>query len=360
MKWAFFGSSLVSAYWNGAATYYRGIIRALSRRGHQITFFEPDAYGRQQNRDIDVPNWAEVFVYQPNLDGMQRALQLAREADVLVKASGVGVLDSELEAEIADMKRPGNITVFWDVDPATTLERVEINLHDPFRERIPQFDLILTYCGGEAVQHRYQTLRAKQCQAVFTALDPSTHHPVASDSKFRGTLGFLGNRLPDRQKRVEEFFLKAAREFTRDTFVLGGSGWAGIKLPRNLKHLGHLYTHQHNAFNSSLKAVLNLSRSNVSRWGYAPAPRVFEAAGAGACVISDSWQGIEHFFEPGKEILVAHDGKDVLEHLAGLSTERAKRIGAAAYRRVLAEHTYDRRASEVDSLLRTGVARQSA
>src|SRR3954463_16744887 len=145
---AWFASSLVSAYWNGAATYYRGIVRALHERGHRVTFFEPDAYARQEHRDIPDPDWASVVVYPANEEGVSQALGRARGADLIVKASGIGVFDDWLERAVLDLQRPDTGVVFWDVDAPATLDRVQGNPADPFRALIPRYDLVLTYGGG--------------------------------------------------------------------------------------------------------------------------------------------------------------------------------------------------------------------
>src|SRR3954454_7650182 len=134
---AFFGSSLVSAYWNGAATYYRGVLQALAANGHRITFYEPDAYDRQRHRDIPDPDWARIVVYPATEDGVERALDRGHDADLLVKASGVGVFDALLEARIPSLKRPGAIAAFWDVDAPATLDRIAAEPQDPFRRLIP-------------------------------------------------------------------------------------------------------------------------------------------------------------------------------------------------------------------------------
>src|SRR3954463_2192696 len=149
---AFFGSSLVSAYWNGAATYYRGLIRALHERGHSVTFYEPDAYGRQQHRDMPDPDWAKVVVYQGEGDEhVYRVLERAQGADVVVKASGVGVFDELLEREVLSLQKPGTLVASWDVDAPATLDRVQANPADPFRALIPRYDLFFTYGGGDPV-----------------------------------------------------------------------------------------------------------------------------------------------------------------------------------------------------------------
>jgi spore maturation protein CgeB len=357
LKIAFFGSSLVSAYWNGAATYYRGMIRALSDRGHKVTFYEPDAYGRQLHRDIPDPDWARVVVYSgADEGGALRALESARGFDLVVKASGVGVFDELLEREALELRRPGTSVVFWDVDAPATLDRVARIPSDPFLELVPRYDMVLTYGGGEPVVAAYLAIGARACAPVYNALDPSTHHPARPDPRFEGALGFLGNRLPDREARVEEFFLGAAVESPGRRFLLGGAGWEGKPLPANVDYLGHVYTRDHNAFNSTPRAVLNVNRDSMARYGFSPPTRIFEAAGAKACLITDYWEGVEMFLEPGREILVARDGREVAEHLRALTPGRARAIGDAAYRRALAQHTYASRASQVESLLGAGAS----
>jgi spore maturation protein CgeB len=348
---AFFGSSLVSAYWNGAATYYRGIIRNLAERGHRITFYEPDAFERQQHRDIPDPDWAKVVVYPADEPGVERALAAARGADLVVKASGVGVFDELLEGAVLGLRRPDGLAIFWDVDAPATLDRMESDPADRFRPLVPRYDFIFTYGGGDPVVQAYRRFGARECVPIYNALDPTTHHPVDPDPRFEGDLGFLGNRLPDREARVEEFFLRAAAECPERRFLLGGNGWGDKPMPANVSYLGHVYTRDHNAFNRTPRTVLNISRESMARYGFSPATRVFEAAGAGACLITDAWEGIEMFLEPEREVLVAADGEEVAAHLRRLTPEDARRIGQAALRRVLAEHTYAHRAAQIESIL---------
>jgi len=349
---AFFGSSLVSAYWNGAATYYRGIIRALAERGHRITFYEPDAFGRQQHRDIEDPAWARVVVYAGEGEaGVLRALDAAHGADLVIKASGVGVFDQLLERATLDLQGPSTIVAFWDVDAPATLDRLAGDAEDPFHSLVPQYDLVLTYGGGDPVVEGYERVGARQCVPIYNALDPETHHPVPSDPRFEGDLAFLGNRLPDRETRVEAFFLQAAKRLPGHRFLLGGSGWGDKTLPANVHYLGHVYTRDHNALNVTPRAVLNVSRESMARYGFSPATRVFEAAGAGGCLITDEWEGIDLFLEPGSEVLVARDGDAVAELLEQLTPVRAAAIGRAARRRLLSEHTYAHRAAQVEAVL---------
>jgi spore maturation protein CgeB len=349
---AFFGSSLVSAYWNGAATYYRGIVRGLHERGFDVTFYEPDAYDRQAHRDIPDPDWARVVVYPGDEEGgVRRALDEARTADIIVKTSGVGVFDQLLEAAVPDVKASHATAIFWDVDAPATLDRLGADPNDPFHAQVSRYDMVLTYGGGDPVVHAYTAAGARLCVPIYNALDTSTHFPVEPDARFAADLGFLGNRLPDREARVEAFFLDAAARLPERRFILGGNGWHDKAMPANVHYVGHVYTRDHNAFNCTPAAVLNISRESMARYGFSPATRVFEAAGAGACIITDRWEGIEQFLDPGTEVLVARSGAEVAEHLDALDPARARSIGDAARRRICAEHTYAHRAAQLETLL---------
>jgi spore maturation protein CgeB len=356
MKIAFYGSSLLSSWWNGAATYYRGLLRDLASRGYDITFFEPDAYERQQHRDMESPEWARVVVYPATTEGLRSVLSDARAADVVVKASGVGVFDVELLAGIIENASPHALKIFWDVDAAATLDEMRRDENHPVRRALGSLDLVLTYGGGPRVVEAYEGFGASRCVPVYNALDPTTHCPVEPDPRFAADLSFLGNRLPDREARVAQFFLESAAELPERKFLIGGNGWETKVMPSNVRHLGHVFTHEHNAFNSTPLAVLNIARDSMADIGFSPATRVFEAAGAAACLITDAWEGIERFLRPDVEVLVARDGKDVAEHVRTLTSERAREIGWAALRRVLGEHTYEHRGEQVDALLRHELA----
>ncbi|HEX4739296.1 MAG TPA: glycosyltransferase [Allosphingosinicella sp.] len=352
MKIAFYGSSLLSSYWNGAATYYRGLLRDLAGRGYQITFYEPDAFGRQEHRDIDPPEWARSVVWPATEEGLRSVLAEAKAADIVVKASGVGVFDTELLEGIVEHSRDDALRIFWDVDAAATLDEMRADDSHVVRRALRSLDMVLTYGGGPPVVEAYRGFGARRCEPIYNALDPTTHHPVEPDPAFAADLAFLGNRLPDREARVEEFFLRPAAETPERRFLIGGNGWETKAMPANVRHLGHVYTHQHNAFNCTPLAVLNVARDSMANIGFSPATRVFEAAGAAACLITDAWEGIELFLKPDEEVLVARDGAEVAEHVRTLTPERARAIGRAALRRVLAEHTYAHRGAQVDAIWR--------
>ncbi|MCQ8782974.1 CgeB family protein [Mangrovibrevibacter kandeliae] len=360
MKIAFYGSSLLSSYWNGAATYYRGLLSALARHGHDITFYEPDVYDRQAHRDIDPPDWCRVVVYDGTPDAVRRVCGEAAGYDVVVKASGVGYADDLILATMLDNARPDAVRIFWDVDAPATLAEISAAPDHYMRGALQRLDLVLTYGGGDPVVTAYRSIGAAECIPIYNALDPATHFPVSPEPRFDADLGFLGNRLPDREARVEEFFLRPAAAVPGATFLLGGSGWGDKPMSGNIRQIGHVGTRDHNAFNCTPKAVINVTRDSMAATGYSPPTRVFEAAGAGACLITDHWVGVEMFLKPDAEVLVARDGKDVAEIMRDLTPERAAAIGRAGLERVLAEHTYDRRAEEADGILaRVAAARRA-
>jgi spore maturation protein CgeB len=353
MHLTFFGSSLVSSYWNGAATYYRGLIRALHGLGHTITFCEPDAYDRQQNRDLaEDPEYARVVVYTTEAERDALVEQAFAESDWVIKCSGVGVWDAELEEAVAERAGGRAMTVFLDVDAPATLGRIAADPADPFRLHIPRYDQILTYGGGPPVCAEYERWGAKGCTPIYNGLDPDEHRPVEG-AAVEYDLLFMGNRLPDREARVEEFFFRAAALCPEHRFLLGGEGWGWkTDMPANVTYLGHVPTSKHNQVNASARLVLNVHRESMVQNGWSPATRMFEAAGAASCQVTDAWRGIEDFFAPDEEILVAASAEEVARLVRSVDDDRARRIGQAARRRALAEHTYTQRARQMDAVLR--------
>ncbi|HET8825369.1 MAG TPA: glycosyltransferase [Terriglobales bacterium] len=351
MKIHVIGSSLTSCYWNGAATYYRGIYKNLHALGHEITFAEPDIYKRQQNRDCPTIEYANVRVYQTPTD-LDSVLAEACESDLIIKHSGVGADDELLEREVLKCRSANTHVAFWDVDAPATLARVEENSADQFRQLIPQYDFIFTYGGGQPVVDHYRRLGAKNCYPIYNALDPDTHFPVPSDPQFTCDLAFVGNRMPDREARVAQFFFAAAEQAPELQFLLGGEGWGNKVMPQNVRWIGHVGTAHHNVINCSARMVLNINRESMAKVGFSPPTRVFEAAGAAACLITDAWLGVEHFFEPEREILVAHGADDIVRYLRQISAKQAQSIGSAMRERAVRDHTYQLRARQVDDILR--------
>jgi len=232
---------------------------------------------------------------------------------------------------------------------------VEENVADPFRVLVPQYDFIFTYGGGQPIVEHYLRLGAKNCHPIYNALDPDTHFPVPADERYKYDLALIANRMPDREARVEQFFFAAAESAPEFHFLLGGEGWGSKPMPANVRWIGHVGTALHNVINSSARMVLNVNRESMAKVGFSPPTRVFEAAGSAACLITDAWLGVEFFFEPGREILVAHEANDIVRYLREIVPEKAQSVGSAMHERALRDHTYVLRAREVDHILRQSI-----
>jgi spore maturation protein CgeB len=351
-----FGSSIVSSYWNGAATYYRGCYKYLARMGHEITFAEPDAYSRQEHRDADDFSYVRSVVYRPGED-LDRMLAMAASADVVVKHSGIGVDDETLERRVLELQQNAAIT-YWDVDAPATLARMDANCEDEFRTYMPRYDAVLTYGGGPYCEDGFRRYGARAYFSIYNGLDPETHYPVAADPALVCDVAFLGNRLPDREARVEELFLRAAELAPRSRFLLGGEGWSDKRMPTNVRYIGHVPTAEHNRVNCSAGMVMNINRASMAQSGFSPPTRVFEVAGAGTCLLCDDWPGIDDCFAPGQEILVVRSAEDVVHALATYNDQARRSIGQAFHARALRDHTYAQRAVQVDYAFRTCLAQR--
>ena len=356
MKIFAFGSSIVSSYWNGAATYYRGCYKYLARLGYDITFAEPDAYGRQQHRDSDDFSYVTSIVYEPaERDGgrdLARMLERATDYDIVVKHSGIGCDDAELERRVPAECSASAMTFIWDVDAPATIHRMRADARDALRHATPGYDAILTYGGGPLAYAGFAEFGAQAYYSMYNGLDPETHFPVLPDPTLACDVVFLGNRLPDREARVEELFLRAAELAPHASFVLGGEGWGDKQMPPNVRWLGHVPTADHNRVNCSASMVLNINRASMAEFGFSPPTRVFEVAGAGTCLLCDDWPGISDCFEPEREILVVRSAEDVVSALTRYELAARQGIGAAFHARGLLDHTYAQRAAQADYAFR--------
>ena len=311
----------LSAYWNGAATYYRGILKALAARGHEITFYEPDAFERQQHRDIETAGLGARSSSTRRPRRGSSALERAPRRRLVVKASGVGVFDDDARGGRARPHRAGALAAFWDVDAPATLDAHRGATRTTRCARcFPSYDAVFTYGGGDrGVAAPIAAFGARPLRARSTTpLDPddaSSRSPP--DAALRVPISPSSATACRTARRGSTSSSSTRAAPAGRSFLLGGSGWerqadAGERPP-----LGHVSTRDHNAFNCTPAAVLNISRDSMAPNGFSPPTRVFEAAGAGACLITDAWEGIEMFLEPGEEVLVAEDGADGRELLRG-------------------------------------------
>ena len=355
MNIAIFGCNLLSAYRNHTATYFRGLIKALHARGHQITFYQMEDPERLQHRDLHPPSWVTIVQYPATEECILREVEAARKADLIIRTSGLAPFDTLLDEAILDCRHPGNLTAFWDVDIPATVEQLHADPGGPAFRLLPRYDLVFTRGGGPALRKAYQALGVHECHSICNALDATYHRPVPTlEEEFVCDLAFLAHYRPERHQKVDAYFLEAARLSPERQFLLAGCDWDPAILPGNIRYLGYLATCHHNALHSSCNAVLALQSPAICRYGYTPSARLFEAAGAAACLISDEWEGLEDYFEPDYEILLARNGEEIIEQLDYLrlmGPRRVREIGNAAFRRVLAQHTYAHRAEEIDRIL---------
>jgi spore maturation protein CgeB len=223
-------------------------------------------------------------------------------------------------------------------------------------DQVPLFEVYFSFTGGPALRELETRWHARRAETLYCGVDPRLYQPVADDTRFACSLGYMGTYAADRQARVESMFIGTARARPDERFVLAGPQYPPMDLPPNVRHEVHLYPRDHAAFYSSNTATLNLTRAAMRRYGWSPASRLFEAAACGACIISDTWPGLERVLEPGQEVLLADSPADVAAHLEALTPLRRAAIGRAARARVLREHTFARRAEQVDAAISRSLA----
>jgi spore maturation protein CgeB len=350
MRLVIFGLTVSSSWGNGHATIWRGLCKALARRGHQISFFERDvpyyaAHRDQQNTDtyqmILYSGWKEIEAY-------------AREAVAVADSAIVtSYCPDALAAADLILDSSAPVRVFYDLDTPVTLERFRlegsVDYLPPYG--LEPFDLVLSYAGGRALDDLQQHLGARRVAALYGSVDPEVHKPVVSDAHYHSDLSYLGTYAADRQPTLEQLFLEPAKRSPAKRFLVGGALYPqDFPWTDNISFVSHVPPPQHPAFYSSSKLTLSVTRAAMAEMGYCPSGRLFEAAACATPVLSDSWNGLQEFFEPGREILVASSASDVLEFLS-LNPEELRSIGCAARERVLAEHTADHRSQQLLNLL---------
>jgi spore maturation protein CgeB len=351
MKVFVFGSSLTSSYWNKTANYYRGIYKNLADFGFEITFAQPDRFPWQEHRDEGSYEYAEVIVYDSPYD-LPALFRQACEADLVIRHSCAGADDWLLDQCVLECKSTNTQVAFWDIDAASTFAAVKADVSHPLRALISEYDYVFTNGGGPQLVEDYEKLGARTCHPICHGLDSTTHYPVPPDPKLACDLLFLGDNLPEREVEVENLFLAAADLAPEFTFALGGDGLEREPLPKNVRRLGRIEDWDQNGLNCSARLVLNLTSGPMARVGFSPPMSIFEAAGAGACMISDPWEGIETFFEPGCEILVAQEAGEIVDLLRTVDPKLAREIGGAMRRRANWEHTYASRALQIREILK--------
>jgi spore maturation protein CgeB len=339
------GLSISSSWGNGHATAYRGLLRAMARRGHDILFLERNAPWYAAHRDLR--DWDSVRVaFYDSLDELARQYRSAVErADVVIVGSsvveGTAVLDWV-------RRHATGVLMFYDFDTPVTLAQLEADQACGYirRDQLGLVDTVLSFAGGAALD-RLNSLGARRAHALCASVDSCVHLPV--DEAMRWDLGYLGTYAPDRQSALERLLIGTARERPAGRFAVAGPMYPdGIDWPANVDRVAHLPTCAHAAFYCGQRFTLNLTRADMRHVGHSPNVRLLEAAACGAAIISDAWNGLEDFFEPYVEILPASTTADILQYLEMSDAER-RTIGQRARDRVLAAHTSDHRAVELEA-----------
>jgi len=350
MKIVIFGLSISSAWGNGHATLLRGLFRALHNLGHEIHFFERDVPYYASHRDTSYfsfvhlhlyPDWSEVLpIVNGEMAGADAAMVTSYCAD------GAAACDLILQSGIPRK-------LFYDMDTPVTLERLRR------RERVDYlpkggfegFDLVLSYTGGESLIQLRDMLSAPRTAALYGWVDPSIHYAVQVSSRFESDLSYLGTYSADRQPALEDLLIEPAKQRPAATFVIGGAMYPAVNSwPGNIRYYDHVIPADHCAFYSSSPLTLSITRASFAAMGYCPSGRLFEAAACGTAVLSDWWEGLDTFLEPGQEILIATSTAETLRALS-MNREEVKRIGARARQRAFDCHTADIRARRLLDLI---------
>jgi spore maturation protein CgeB len=350
MKLVIFGLTLSSSWGNGHATLWRGLCRALAKQGHRIVFFERDVPYYALNRDLRELPGTDLRLYPDWEPVLAEARRETADADAAMVTSYCP--DGAAACELV-LSTAGPLTVFYDLDTPVTLARLERGEPVPYLPAagLGGFDLVLSYTGGRALDELRERLGARRVAPLYGSVDPEVHRPADPLPEFQGDVSYLGTYAADRQEALEQLFLQPARRLPGKRFVIGGAQYP-VDFPwgDNVFFVRHLPPADHPAFFASSPLTLNVTRAAMAGMGYCPSGRLFEAAACGTAVLSDSWEGLDRFFEPGREIFTAADTDEAAEVLA-LPREEIRKVARAARERTLAEHTAERRAAEMVAML---------
>lgn len=352
------GLSITSSWGNGHATNFRALLQALDARGHDVLFLERDVPWYAEHRDLPDPPYGRTMLYGSLEQLRDEHTGAVGEADLVVVGSYVpeGV---EVGRWVQETAR--GVRAFYDIDTPVTLAalgRGECDYLVP--ELIAGYDLYLSFTGGPTLAYLENTLGSPRARAFHCLVDPGGYAPA--EVARRWALGYLGTWSADRQPVLDELLVEPARRLPAASFVVAGPQYpAEVAWPQNVTRIEHLPPAEHADFYNAQHLTLNVTRVDMVRAGWSPSVRLFEAAACGVPVVSDWWEGLDAFFLPDKEILVARSAAEVLQHLEAVDEDRRAEIGAAARARVLAEHTAEHRADELEEhvmQIRTAEARR--
>ncbi|HYF39288.1 MAG TPA: glycosyltransferase [Gemmatimonadales bacterium] len=349
------GLSITSSWGNGHATTYRGLVRELAARGHDILFLERDVPWYASNRDLPRPKYGRTALYLDLTELKRRFASDVAEADLVIVGSYVPE-GAEVGAWVSQTAR--GLTAFYDIDTPVTLAKLARGEDEYLTvDLIPQYQLYLSFTGGPTLERLETEFGSPMARPLYCSVDPELYYPEALEHKW--DLGYMGTYSDDRQPGLSRLLIDPARAWREGTFVVAGPQYPkSIRWPRNVRRIQHLPPERHRGFYNAQRFTLNLTRADMIAAGFSPSVRLFEAAACGTPIISDYWDGLDTLFEPGKEILIARSSQDVLECIRDTSDEERRRIGHSARARVLAEHTAAHRASELETYALQLLSRQ--
>jgi spore maturation protein CgeB len=350
MKIVVFGLTISSSWGNGHATLWRGLCRALARRGHRVVFYEHDVPYYAANRDLfEVPG-GDLVLYETWDAVRRRAVEDVTDAEVAMVTS---YCPHGIEATALVLDHARGARLFYDLDTPVTLSRLKAGETTTYigPQGFAGFDLVLSYTGGAALDLLRMELGARRVAPLYGHVDPEVHQPVAALDHYRSDLSYLGTYAADRQAALEAYFVEPARQRPDRRFLIGGAQYPqDFPWAPNIYFVRHLPPPEHPAFFSSSRLTLNVTRQAMAVMGWCPSGRLFEASACGVPILSDWFEGLDTFFEPDREILVARTTEDAVAAL-DLSDAELRRIAETSRGRTLAEHTSDRRAEELEALL---------
>jgi spore maturation protein CgeB len=344
-----FGLTITSSWGNGHATLWRALVRALGRRGHRVTFFERDVPYYRGHRDLTTLDGHGIVLYED----WRSIARAARHAVAGADAAIVTSYCPDASAAAALVREADRaVPCFYDLDTPVTLSRLENGEHVEYfpPDGFAGFDLVLSYTGGAALD-RLRELGASLVVPLYGSVDPDVHHPASPRPAFAADLSYLGTYAADRQEALTALLLAPANRRPDLRFLIGGSMYPpSFTWAPNLFYVRHVPPPDHPAFFSSSRFTLNVTRAAMAAMGDCPSGRLFEAAACGTPIVSDWWDGLDRFFTPGDEIIVARDADDVLAALDMEDSARG-RLAERARDRALTDHTADRRASTLEEAI---------
>jgi spore maturation protein CgeB len=351
MKLVVMGLTVTSSWGNGHATTFRALLKALYRRGHKIVFFEKDVEWYRSNRDMPRPNFCEVVLYEAWSEVAERVARETRDADAVVVGS---YFPDAIVATSAMFDRGVRPVLFYDIDTPVTMAGLRRDGRTAYldAETIPGYAAYMSFTGGPALKELEEGFGSPMAVPLYCSVDTALYRRAEIRAEFRCDLSYLGTYAEDRQTKLMELLNEPAVQLPGGEFLVAGPMYPdGVAWAGNVRRLNHVSPPDHPAFYTSARFTLNLTRREMVLAGYSPSVRLFEAAACGAAMISDWWAGLDEFFEPGEEILVAANAAEVEAILTDVSMDAAAELGRRARERVLTAHTAERRAEEFERIV---------